>query len=153
MRRRIVAMSVPDEYICIASRATSRQTPQPMPCGSHAVTRPCASRADTKQSSLLRWPRCSQPQKQGTRLRTSGWRAANVKIACTTSGGRAMAKSVAGSAGRSAGISARGGSGERSFEGVDCAGSGARVHAVAAIKAHARSDVVHRSGGLDIGQS
>jgi hypothetical protein len=49
---RIAPIPTPDEYICIASRATSRQMAQPTPCGSQAVGRPLASRAETKQSSL-----------------------------------------------------------------------------------------------------
>jgi len=60
-----VRMSIteaPEAYICIASRATSRHTAQVMPCGSHCVTSPFWSRALTKQSSLPRWPLCSQPQ-------------------------------------------------------------------------------------------
>jgi hypothetical protein len=69
---RIAVNGAPDWYPCIASRATSRQTPQPMPCGSHAVTRPRSSRAETKQSSLCLWPRFSQPQKHGMWLNTSG---------------------------------------------------------------------------------
>ena len=52
----------PEACICIASRATSRQTAQVMPCGSHCVTSPLASRPLTKQSSLPRWPVRSQPQ-------------------------------------------------------------------------------------------
>ena len=70
--RRMAAMSAPDEYICIASRATSRQIPQVAPCGTQAVTRPAWSRAATKQSSLLRCPMVWQPQKQGTLDRISG---------------------------------------------------------------------------------
>jgi len=52
MAARMSAIPAPAECICIASRATSRQTAQPTPCGSHAVGRPRASRDATKQSSL-----------------------------------------------------------------------------------------------------
>src|SRR5204862_3038613 len=52
MAARIAGSATPDEYFSIASRATSRQTAQPTPWGSHAVGRPRASRAATKQSSL-----------------------------------------------------------------------------------------------------
>src|SRR5262249_39515154 len=52
MPARIAVNAAPDAYPCIASRATSRQIVQPMPCGSQAVTRPRSSRAATKQSSL-----------------------------------------------------------------------------------------------------
>src|SRR3982750_4389039 len=100
MVSRIDLSGTPELCICIASRATSRQMPQPTPCGSHAVTRPCLSRPATKQSSLLRWPRLSQPQKHGTLLSTSGCSAAKVKTARTISGGRAGRKSVTGNGGR-----------------------------------------------------
>src|SRR5438270_3716857 len=85
----MAVIGAPDACICIASRATSRHTPQPMPCGSQAVTRPCWSRSATKQSSLCLCPRFSHPQKQGILLRTSGWSAAKWKTASTTSIGRA----------------------------------------------------------------
>jgi len=101
MANRMLLMSAPPARICIASRATSRQMPQPTPCGSHAVTRPRASREATKQSSLLRCPRCSQPQKHGTCERISGCRAAYVKTARTISGGRAAGNDVGGNGGRS----------------------------------------------------
>jgi len=60
--RRMSLTEAPDEYICIASRATSMQMPHVMPCGSQAATSPFAARAVTKQSSLPRWPLRSQPQ-------------------------------------------------------------------------------------------
>jgi len=59
---RIDFNEAPEAYICIASRATSRQTAHVIPCGSHCVTSPLASRAATKQSSFPRWPLRSQPQ-------------------------------------------------------------------------------------------
>ena len=59
---RMSRTEAPVEYICIASRATSMQTPQVIPCGSHAVTSPLAALDATKQSSLPRWPPRSQPQ-------------------------------------------------------------------------------------------
>ena len=62
---RIVAMSIPALCICIASRATSRHTPQLMPCASQRGL-PSASRPETKQCSLCTWSLRSQPQKHGT---------------------------------------------------------------------------------------
>ena len=59
---RMAATDAPDEYICIASRATSMQTAQVIPCGSQSVTSPFAARCPTKQSSLPRWPLRSHPQ-------------------------------------------------------------------------------------------
>jgi len=59
---RISATAAPDEYICIASRATSMQMPHVMPCGSQSRTSPEGVRAATKQSSLPRWPLRSHPQ-------------------------------------------------------------------------------------------
>ena len=50
---RMALTGAPDEYICIASRATSRHTPQPIPCGSQAMGRSRESRSLTKQSSLF----------------------------------------------------------------------------------------------------
>ena len=59
---RMSASEAPDEYICIASRATSMQICHVIPCGSHPVTSPFAPREVTKQSSLPRWPLRSHPQ-------------------------------------------------------------------------------------------
>ena len=59
---RMSRTEAPDEYICIASRATSMQMPHVMPWGSHDRTSPFALRDVTKQSSLPRWPLRSQPQ-------------------------------------------------------------------------------------------
>ena len=59
---RISATEAPDEYICIASRATSMQIAHVIPCGSHSVTSPFGARAATKQLSLPRCPLRSQPQ-------------------------------------------------------------------------------------------
>jgi hypothetical protein len=49
---RIWEILAPDARICIAPRATSMQTVQVIPCGSHCG-RPLASRPEMKQSSLF----------------------------------------------------------------------------------------------------
>ena len=59
---RMSRTDAPDEFICIASRATSMQMPHVMPWGSHDRTSPFAAREATKQSSLPLWPLRSQPQ-------------------------------------------------------------------------------------------
>ena len=139
----------------IASRATSRQTAHPMPCGSHAVTRPRSSRAETKQSSLCRCPRFSQPQKHGILLSTSGCVAANRNTASTIGIGRAAGKGTCGGGGRSDGhdgFDAGGGTeGAALCAGACCAEGSARSHA-AAVTAAARIATLS-ARLLDIAQS
>ena len=96
---RILASGVPAAYICIASRATSRQTVQPMPWASHSVGTPRSSRDFTKQSSLCRCPMFWQPQKHGMWCSTSGWSAANWNTATTVSIGRGGVNGTTGSSG------------------------------------------------------
>ena len=59
---RIATTSAPDDYICIASRATSTQMVQPKPWVSHSSTLPFGSRRATKHDSLALWPWLPQPQ-------------------------------------------------------------------------------------------
>src|SRR5688572_2802946 len=54
--------SAPDEYICMASRATSTQMVQPKPWVSHSSTLPFGSRRATKHASLALCPWLPQPQ-------------------------------------------------------------------------------------------
>src|SRR5262245_8626519 len=90
----------PDVYIWRASVATSMQTVQSRPCGSHAVTSPFSSRAATKQSWFPLCPPRSQPQKQGTYSRISGCSAAKKYASRTTLIGRGGANCCEGSGGR-----------------------------------------------------
>ena len=64
--RRIEVTGAPVACICMASWATSMQMAQTAPCASQVTWPVRGSRAWMKQSSLPRWPACSQPQKQGT---------------------------------------------------------------------------------------